>query len=139
MSFDIGPFLLDSLSAPGLIMAAAWVILEIFVLLFYRNLCDFNQTNEVLDERASLIVNDSSRNQNYNTGDSLVNQQDNLEAQARNHQRINLVDNSESGPLLLRFYREYIREEVVCVYSACFTVFFMQTTLETFLTPFTKG
>jgi hypothetical protein len=43
---------------------------------------------------------------------------------------IRIVDNSETVPLPIRIYDEYIQEEVVAVYATTFVVFFMQTCLE---------
>lgn len=103
-------------------MAILWILLQIIIIFFYKNLNEFNQpTANVNEESEPLIVNIST---NY---DSIANN-----SQINNeHNSINLVDNSESGSFLLRMYNLYIREEVVVVYTASFIVFFMQTTLET--------
>ena len=96
-------------------MAIAWILLQIIIILFYKNLNEFNQLT-VTEETERLITNNSS---NY---DSITDNEPNS---------VNLVDNSESGSFLSRMYNLYIREEVVVVYTASFIVFFMQTTLET--------
>jgi hypothetical protein len=134
MSVELGPFLLDNLSAPGLLMTAAWTLLQIFIVFFFKNLNEFSDLPQnSVDETASLITN-RANTVNYDS----VNDTQTLDAE-RPANRINLVDNLESGSFWLRLYEQYMREEVVAVYAACFIVFFMQTTLETFLTPFTKG
>ncbi|CAF0984287.1 unnamed protein product [Brachionus calyciflorus] len=115
LNFKIGPFVLDKLSAPGLFMTLAWTILQIFVILFYTNLSEFNQVEQT-DERTRLL--------NSNGGSS--------------YNSIRIVDNSETDHFIIRLYNEYIREEIVAIYCSTFTVFFMQTVLETMLTPFTK-
>ena len=43
---------------------------------------------------------------------------------------LRIVDNSESGPLLVRLYNEYVKEEVIAVLCSTFCVFLMQTALE---------
>jgi hypothetical protein len=103
-------------------MTILWILLQIIIIFFYKNLNEFNQpTTNANEESGPLIVNIST---NY---DSIANN-----SQINNeHNSINLVDNSESGSFLLRMYNLYIREEVVVVYTASFIVFFMQTTLET--------
>ena len=49
---------------------------------------------------------------------------------SQKYDRIRVVDNSETGHILVRLYEQYIREEIVTVYTTTFTVFFMQTSLE---------
>ena len=138
MSVKLGPFLLDNLSAPGLLMTAAWTLLQIFIIFFFKNLNEFTERTQIssADETASLIANRATTT-NYDS----VNDIQTVAAENENNaaNRVNLVDNLESGSFWLRLYEQHIREEVVAVYAACFIVFFMQTTLETFLTPFTKG
>ena len=56
----------------------------------------------------------------------------------KSYESIRIVDNSETTHFLVRLYEEYVKEEVITVYACSFLVFFMQTTLETMLTPFTK-
>lgn len=130
--------MLDKLSAPGLVMAIAWVILQILVVLFYKNLHELNPVEQTENEQTRLNIN-SSTNRNYDSIEAVDETNPLLISTEETQTRtVNLVDNLEAGSFFARFYEQYIREEVVCVYAACFTVFFMQTTLETFLTPFTK-
>lgn len=103
-------------------MAVLWAILQILVVFFYKNLHEFNQTNEV-NENTGLLVNQSVSNLSESGHDK-----HNLSSSL--YESIRIVDNSETGPLIIRLYNEYIRDEVVAVYSSTFTVFFMQTTLE---------
>lgn len=93
-------------------MTAAWTLLQIVVIFFYTNLSSFKHLDENNDENAALLASDIGT-QSYDT--------------------IRVVDNSETGPFILRFYNEYVRDEVVAVYCSTFTVFFMQTVLEVFL------
>ena len=104
-------------------MAILWILLQIIIIFFYKNLNEFNQPTltNVNEESGPLIVNISTNYDSITNNNQINNE----------HNSINLVDNSESGSFLLRMYNLYIREEVVVVYTASFIVFFMQTTLET--------
>lgn len=152
IKYQIGPFLLDNSSAPGLLMTCAWFILQILILFFYKNLTEFENNIETQDnpmppssisainsnEKTRILTNsnqdlDSSIEQSYNSLDNENNQSDNSYQNT-----VRIVDNSETIPWFMRFYNEYIRDEVIAVYFTSFTVIFMQTSLETFLTPFTR-
>ena len=109
-----------------LLMAGAWSLLQILVLFFYKNLHEFNKDPAIIQDRQDIsertnLINNSIQS-NANTYQSSV----------------HIVDNSETGPFLLRLYNNYIRDEVVAVFFTAFSVIFMQTSLETFLTPFTR-
>ena len=148
-------------------MCAAWVVLQITVLFFYKNLNDFDvNITPVLNINQSVSeAMPISRTENANTsyGSTTSNTHESNEV---NHDRLNeiavvgvdeetsrhiighketdtlitrspsvklkIVDNSESGPFLVRIYNEYIKEEVVAVLSSTFCVFLMQTALEVF-------
>lgn len=91
-------------------MTGAWTLLQIIVIFFYTNLNKFNKKErENPDEQTGLLASDTA---------------------AQSYETIRVVDNSQTGPFLLRFYNEYIRDEVIAVYCSTFTVFFMQTVLE---------
>lgn len=135
-------------------MAAAWLLLEILTVFFYTNLHEFTVTLSVdqTDESAPILINDSSTNTTYNSipnaeqtndeesGEGKPNetQEENGSSPNKNssinssngYDRIRVIDNSESGPFIVRMYNEYIRDEMVAVLATTFTVFFMQTCLE---------
>lgn len=164
-------------------MASAWILLEILVIFFYKNLNEFTQTAQVtdslepsetdplLDSRPPCPENTpcASNFDNTNADNSIDEEIDSIMSHGRinsdesnqqsisfyrslfgrkqtthtrpkalPYQSIRVVDNSETVPLVVKVYDEYIREEVVVVYATTFMVFFMQTCLETFLTPFTQ-
>lgn len=181
LDIQIGPFQLDKLSAPGvsnysnqsnssffmnvnyfkLLMAVAWIILEVLTVFFYTNLHEFSIVNKKIcelgidpddDETAPIAINESN-NTTYNSisstqpGISHLNEDRNgnksneeiVEASpnksssinsSNGYDRIRVIDNAESGPFIVRFYNEYIRDEMVAVLATTFTVFFMQTCLE---------
>ncbi len=152
-NYNIGPFLLDNLSAPGFLMTVAWLLLEILIILFYKNLNEFidesNTTNNLnnsirtLDREiinSSILPIDEDGNSLLNENDSIlqINNENEISSSYQSSKTVRIIDNSETGSIFLRLYNEYIRDEVIAVYFAAFTVFFMQTSLETFLTPFTK-
>ena len=174
VNIHIGPYLLNNLSAPGLLMAVAWAFLEILVLFFYTNLHEFvsNSSNlavvsaeaDASTEEVEPLLNNSAvaatlsdeiipyevdENEIENNPSEPINSSVVCNASApssekflfpffkNRHKRVNqpydfirIVDNSETVPLVVRIYDEYIQEEVVAVYTTTFTVFFMQTCLE---------
>jgi hypothetical protein len=133
--YYIGPFYFNKLSAPGVsivasprlfnlflfdsflkilfqkfLMAIFWLILEIVIVLFYKNLSEFDeqgQADRPPDEQSLLIDSQSIR--------------------------IHVVDNANTGHWLRRWYEEYVREEVIAVLLITFTSFFIQTSLEVLL------
>ena len=150
-------------------MFSAWLLLQIIILFFYKNLTDFTQSpaqsskvltiNEDLEETTPITASHSSvnSNKNYNTIQQAANQQNENETNQdineirneesediseseylitapktheQNRVELKVKDNAESGPLIVRLYNEYIKEEVVCVLVCSFSVFFMQTALE---------
>ena len=161
-------------------MASCWFVLQVLIVLFYKNLHEFlpvdpapvnsgpilsinRDENEIENESRPLLSNDrrqQQQQQNNNSngpttsrsgyttiGDDEEEANNEHESLVVNHSqgskqnstslsprtrynRIRIVDNSEAGPLVVRLYNEYIREEVVCVLTTTFTVFFMQTALE---------
>jgi hypothetical protein len=136
-------------------MAAAWFLLQTLVIFFYKNLHEFNQENG--DVSDAIIVNNTNYlNEQDETSNLIVSCDNEISIDKGNDliaagstsqsyqnntnsiRTVKIVDNSETGSILLRLYSEYIRDEVVAVYFAAFAVIFMQTSLETFLTPFTK-
>jgi hypothetical protein len=165
MNYKMGPFYLDKLSGPGLLMTIAWTLLQIFVLFFYKNLHEFTQEQHTINERTPLLVNsdeitqvneveqtEESDNRQTTTAshDQIIEERSALAESQNNstqensvkitnsinksktYNSINLVDNSETGPFIMRIYNEYIRDEVIVIYFSTFVVFFMQTALEVF-------
>ncbi len=141
---------LNNLSAPGLLMAGFWLLLEIFIIFFYKNLHEFeNEPVRLIEtlhqqdaEDVSLLQNENlNRYQSFDDHNSFSKSTEEQHEKNINNEpaeRVVIIDNSQTGPLLRRLYDEYIREEVVAVLSITFTVFFMQTALETLLTPITR-
>jgi hypothetical protein len=178
LNVNIGPYLLNNLSAPGFLMALAWTFLELLVLFFYQNLTDFRDEalnansasaraalSNISDESEPLLSQPAPSNsllsetgRDFEENESLansdleqlisVNQAPRYQSSVRSstsfsffknrrrnnppkvYDSIKIVDNSETVPLVVRIYDEYIQEEVVAVYATTFTVFFMQTCLE---------
>jgi MFS transporter, ceroid-lipofuscinosis neuronal protein 7 len=133
LDFQLGPFYLNRLSAPGLMSSSVWFIIEIIILLFYRNLQDFqnlNSGNE--EERAILSINNDTSVEVTRSYNSTLN------STSRNvpkRKQISVTDSIDSEPFFKKVYNEYVREEVVAVFSATFAAYMMQTCLETLVTP----
>jgi len=131
-------------------MAAVWVLLEIVCILFYKNLNEFDEMastqsiNNVDRERVGDYETFNSNQTNSHAIESVseIDERTSLinsnRALKRTDEHLRIVDNSQTGPLIVRLYNDYIKEEVVAVLAATFTVFFMQTALETMLTPYTR-
>lgn len=126
-------------------MCLAWIILEILIIFFYKNLNEFDTTNtNNIDETSPLAINnneairsyDSIRVENSNSVESITNEDEQSKLinsqKSESYKKIRIVDNSETGPLLVRLYNEYVREEIVAVMATTFSVFLMQTSLEVF-------
>jgi MFS family permease len=140
---------LNNLTAPGLLMTCLWFLLEIFILLFYKNLNKFTDTSSLSvssrvetseESEATNLLNNNNKNENeaissyqsfgHNRTITTDEQEIGGNINEERGERIIMIDNSQTGSLFKRLYNEYIREEVVAVLSITFTVFFMQTTLE---------
>ena len=135
-------------------MAARWLFLEIVIIVFYKNLTQIK--NEESQQNVSVVINEDTRllgseaneetsrerTGSYESFKSINKEIQDLDdsrveidsstitATNKKQSRINIVDNSQTGPLIVRMYNEYIKEEVVAVLSITFTAFFMQLSLE---------
>ncbi len=116
-------------------MSGAWIFLQILVLIFYKNLHEFNNDSATISD--SQDISERTHLINSTNQDSQI-QTQNVSDIKEYQSSIRIVDNSETGPYILRLYNDYVRDEVVAVFFTAFAVIFMQTSLETFLTPFTK-
>lgn len=131
-------------------MTVAWVFLQIIIVFFYKNLNEFtDDSNNDADsgeatERSRLLAPNTDDNGAISENDNDVSPNiSNLNVQIpespKSYQRsIRIVDNSETGNVYARLYNEYVQDEVIVVIFTAFTVIFIQTSIETFLTPFTK-
>ena len=148
-------------------MCLLWIILQILIIFFYKNLHEFkidqipsdsssfNRDSSINDEQKNkdygsinviqddsisndLIRASSSANEKKDETSAIINEpdisnNDNNESDKlikRPNVSLRIVDNSESGPLLLRLYNEYVKEEVIAILCSTFCVFLMQTALE---------
>jgi hypothetical protein len=136
-------------------MATTWLLLEISIVFFYKNLYEFKtQRRSVVDEIERTPISIIDSNQNYNaicSNSTLTNQElirinndtsstDFNQIETNNDDRemlLNLLthttnssSNSQNGPFMIRLYNEYIRDDMVAMLTTSFTVFFMLTCLE---------
>lgn len=129
-------------------MAISWFLLEILSILFYKNLHEFapNEANiaaeNEVNETTPISINNEPNKSSYNSisetadnddveSNALLGSKDSESIHSKNgFGPIRVIDNAEAGPFIVRFYNEYIRDEMVAVLAATFMVFFMQTCLE---------
>lgn len=159
--FNMGPFVVDKYTAPGLFMCLLWILLQLAVVFMYWDLPYLDRTN----------AKDKLTNRSTETDQGLVenNEDNNDEAKPLMHSQ-ELHDSygsvvmphptsSDSGaddisppsspppteaqessnPFKnFSLSREFLREEVVVLLAAQFITLFNQTALETMVTPLTQ-
>lgn len=151
LDYQLGPFLLDNLSAPGLLMAVAWFILQLLVIFFYKNLPELNrQKYEITNTNtadSACKINSTERTRLLSDLDApvkqLIDNESNIQdKKERGYQAsTRIVNNSETDTIYIKFlriYNDHFQEEVIALLFTTFTIIFTQLSLETFVTPFTK-
>ncbi|KAM9461594.1 major facilitator superfamily domain-containing protein 8 [Clarias gariepinus] len=137
--FQLGPFVVNKYTAPGIFMCLLWVLLQLVVLLMYWDLKGRNDgpEEEKQEEEERPLVRPSDLHESYGTlpnspvTDQIISD-DNLTPSSP-------PSKIESNPFK-RFSaaREFLREEVVMLLTAQFITLFNQTALETMVTPLTQ-
>jgi ceroid-lipofuscinosis MFS transporter 7 len=130
LDFSIGPLVVDKFSSPGLLMCVSWIIVQILVILFYKNLKEFQHIrvdDRVQDDENAILTADNS-GPSYST----VTKCD------VSMEQIDFVEKSYFREFRNRLYNEYIRKEVIAILFGTFCVFVMLTTIDTFVIPFTQ-
>ncbi|KAB5559025.1 hypothetical protein PHYPO_G00024100 [Pangasianodon hypophthalmus] len=138
--FQLGPFVVNKYTAPGIFMCLLWLLLQLIVLLMYWDLRGRNEGSEEEkpEEEERLLVRSNDLSESYGTlHNSPVMDQTiangNLTPPSPPFEQIH------SNPFRhFSAAREFLREEVVVLLTAQFITLFNQTALETMVTPLTQ-
>ncbi|XP_060796464.1 major facilitator superfamily domain-containing protein 8 [Neoarius graeffei] len=135
--FQLGPFVVNKYTAPGIFMCLLWLLLQLVVLLMYWDLRGRNEGSEEdkQEEEERLLVQPT---ESYGTlHDSLVTDQ--TTANGSLTPPSPPLEQIHSNPFKhFSAAREFLREEVVVLLTAQFITLFNQTALETMVTPLTQ-
>ncbi|TSK53802.1 Major facilitator superfamily domain-containing protein 8 [Bagarius yarrelli] len=138
--FQLGPFVVNKYTAPGLFMCVLWLLLQLIVLLMYWDLKGRNELfkEEKQEEEERLLAEPNDLPESYGT----------LHRSPVTDQRISTDNCSPPSPSSEQIHsnpfkhfsaaREFLREEVVVLLTAQFITLFNQTALETMVTPLTQ-
>ncbi|KAH0624202.1 hypothetical protein JD844_007731 [Phrynosoma platyrhinos] len=158
--FQIGPFMVNKFTSPGLFMCLVWILVQILVMTMYYDL------QPPLSTRSSRAVQTASQDaleeeeeeplMKHETGQEEAAETGSYGSTAVEHQEPYLGDECRyvpNGHLAdedatrekdknpfhdFSSIREYLREEVVVLLTAQFITLFNQTALETMITPITQ-
>ncbi|KAJ8374271.1 hypothetical protein SKAU_G00048510 [Synaphobranchus kaupii] len=124
--FQLGPFVLNKYTSPGLFMCALWMLLQLVVLFLYWDL-------------PPQETGDPGGGEGETEGET--EQDDDEEKPLMRPKEIpgSYGSPAQSNPFKnFSTVREYLREEVVVLLTAQFITLFNQTALETMVTPLTQ-
>ncbi|XP_060899654.1 major facilitator superfamily domain-containing protein 8 [Labrus mixtus] len=137
--FELGPFVVNKYTSPGIFMCLLWVLLQFVVLVMYWDVPPNSSEGVAVmvemkqedgyeeEEEAPLMGSDEEPVQTYRAVNA-----DELETSASSRmQGLNPFENFSVS-------REFLREEVVVLLTAQFITLFNQTALETMVTPLTQ-
>nr|XP_061790998.1 major facilitator superfamily domain-containing protein 8-like [Nerophis lumbriciformis] len=166
--FHVGPFVVNTFTAPGLFMCLLWILLQFAVLFMYWDLPPVERGKKTVKNKHSDIVNEhgiEDEQANDEADDEvkpLIKSQELVGSYGsvvaadshRNHHVAATSDSTlnqispypepsvspESSSPFKNFSlsREFLREEVVVLLAAQFITLFNQTALETMVTPLTQ-
>ncbi|XP_076804912.1 major facilitator superfamily domain-containing protein 8-like [Clavelina lepadiformis] len=114
LDFYIGNFHVNSLTSPGIFMALLWVIHELLMACFYHEIPLLKKSS------GYASVNSTSDDESSSTEGTII-------RRPRSETRF-----------LTYVYNDLLREEVIVCLTVTFMVMFVQTGIETLLTPLTK-
>ncbi|XP_017334079.1 major facilitator superfamily domain-containing protein 8 isoform X1 [Ictalurus punctatus] len=138
--FQLGPFVVNKYTAPGIFMCVLWLLLQLIVLLMYWDLSGRNEGSEEekQEEEERLLVQPNDLPESYGTlPNSPV--MDQTIANGNLTPPSPPVEQIHSSPFKhFSAAREFLREEVVVLLTAQFITLFNQTALETMVTPLTQ-
>ncbi|KAJ8278836.1 hypothetical protein COCON_G00059020 [Conger conger] len=127
--FQLGPFVVNKFTSPGLFMSVLWLLLQLVVLFLYWDLPlrgegDGEGEGEGGEDEEKPLMSPKETPGTYGTICS-------SQSESSAPTPVNPFKNFSSA-------REYLREEVVVLLTAQFIVLFNQTALETMVTPVTQ-
>lgn len=151
--FEMGPFIVNKYTAPGLFMCLLWILLQLVVVFMYWDISpederrsqrspEQEEEEEEEEEEAKPLVGPNELSGSYGTVTSI---------QSRASSMVNgdltrvspppsPTPEELSSSVFKSFSasREFLREEVVVLLAAQFITLFNQTALETMVTPLTQ-
>ncbi|XP_061832002.1 major facilitator superfamily domain-containing protein 8 [Nerophis lumbriciformis] len=163
--FQLGPFVVNTFTAPGLFMCFLWILLQLAVIFMYWDLPPLERGKDTFKAEHSVLENEQEIEGDEGEGDEegkpLMRSQELLGSYgsvvAEDSHRdgttvtsdptLNHIssspepaDSQESLSPSKNFSlsREFLREEVVVLLAAQFITLFNQTALETMVTPLTQ-
>ncbi|XP_029136035.2 major facilitator superfamily domain-containing protein 8 [Labrus bergylta] len=135
--FELGPFVVNKYTSPGIFMCLLWVLLQFVVLVMYWDIPPNSSEGVAVmvemkqedgyEEEAPLMGSDEEPVQIYRA----VNSDELGTSTSSRMQGLNPFENFSVS-------REFLREEVVVLLTAQFITLFNQTALETMVTPLTQ-
>ncbi|XP_053168113.1 uncharacterized protein LOC128352004 isoform X2 [Hemicordylus capensis] len=151
---QVGPFVVNKFTSPGLFMCLVWLLLQILVMVMYHDLPPPTlpsrvvaaASHDVLEEEEPLMQQEAGHEEVAESGSygstSAEHRVPVLGDECRYVPNGHLADEEpvgEKSPFEdFSSTREYLREEVVVLLTAQFIILFNQMALETMLTPFTQ-
>ena len=114
-------------------MCCSWIIVQILVIFFYKNLPEFNPNTEPTvyqktPNESTPMMKENSNKFYRSISDSEIDKSKSIEENDEDFSKINFISKSNDITLSKRLFNEYIREEVVAVLCSTFCVFVMLTT-----------
>ncbi|XP_036410736.1 major facilitator superfamily domain-containing protein 8-like [Megalops cyprinoides] len=147
--FQLGPFVVNKYTSPGLFMCVMWILLQLVVLLMYWDLPPLDAAAQGVDEEEDEVDENVEEEEK-----PLMGPEEPLEAYGtvNSDQSETLITpngdlsqhsspsiTGESDPFKnFSASKEFLREEVIVLLTAQFITLFNQTALETMVTPMTQ-
>ncbi|KAI4881346.1 hypothetical protein NFI96_015029 [Prochilodus magdalenae] len=146
--FQLGPFVVNKFTAPGIFMCVLWLLLQLVVLLMYwdvpqqasRGLAVEKEEEEEDEERPLVQSHDLTGSYGtLSTPQPRVQPVSNGSIPQNSPPPSPPPERGQSSPYKsFSVRREFLREEVVVLLTAQFITLFNQTALETMVTPLTQ-
>uniref|UniRef100_A0A665X3M1 Major facilitator superfamily domain-containing protein 8-like n=1 Tax=Echeneis naucrates TaxID=173247 RepID=A0A665X3M1_ECHNA len=150
--FQLGPFVVNKHTAPGLFMCLLWILLQLVVLFMYWDLPPL-----VRRKKQDGLTNKSEEEEKERGSQELAGSYGSVVTSSPSRDDVTATSNAmlthlspppspppsetheSSGPFKnFSISREFLREEVVVLLAAQFITLFNQTALETMVTPLTQ-
>ena len=115
-------------------MCCSWIIVQILVIFFYKNLPEFKNLDteptvyQKTPNESTPMMKENSNKFYRSISDSEIDKSKSIEENDEDFSKINFVSTPNDITLSKRLFDEYIREEVVAVLCSTFCVFVMLTT-----------
>ncbi|XP_067041900.1 major facilitator superfamily domain-containing protein 8-like isoform X2 [Acropora muricata] len=164
-NIQLGPFKIDTYTAPGIFMTVMWLLLEIIMLLFYFDLPkvhsieseDFSEYSINSQTESSLGTQNQPKHfQNHGSINGYVPNKivhshtingdlSNTNSDLENEKLLNTVTGGLHEPLKKasvvdkwHLAKDLVREEIIVILASQFMMFFNETAFETLVTPLSE-